>query len=158
MSLRCHRAPVLPLIRHGGRVIDSPGLRFTSFPSQCRLLSLVVSFSYNSNTLPRKPSKILLSYNSERHACYTKRCLALDSNRALNVTKMSMRCRRRLTPSPNVPFLNAPCHSLNNSCLRDRADHNRVSNYHQTTLSLILFTQSAIIRPFMQILKIVSMV
>lgn len=33
MSVRRHRAPVPPLIRHGGRVIDSLGLRFNFLPA-----------------------------------------------------------------------------------------------------------------------------
>ena len=93
-----------------------PSFHFLSAAVPSSLARCVVFF--NSNTLPRKPSKISLSYNNEGHACYTERCLAFDSNHALNVMKMSMRCRRRLTPSPNVSFFSVPCNSSNNSCLR----------------------------------------
>lgn len=43
-----------------------------------------------------------------------------------------MKCHRRLTPSLNVPFLSC---ARNNSYLRDLADRNPISNYHQITLS-----------------------
>lgn len=65
MSVRRHRAPVPPLIRHGGRVIDSPGLRFfTSFPPLCRLLSR--RFFYDTVIrFPASCREVSLSCNSE---------------------------------------------------------------------------------------------
>lgn len=73
----------------------SPSSHFLS------VASLLVTSLHDDNTLLAN----YFAVTAEGHACYTKRRLALDSNRVLNVTEMSMRCRRRLTPSLNVPFL-----------------------------------------------------
>lgn len=69
MSLRRHRAPVPPLIRHGGRVIDSAWPSFHFLSTAPPLL------------LPLFCDTLVARFrcNSEGHACYTERCLTLDS-------------------------------------------------------------------------------
>lgn len=108
MSVRRYGALVTTLIRHGGRVIDSPRPRITSSP-HCPSSQRSSQRRYDDdgdddkgvapipNAVPT--SELSLDTTSLGYACYTERCLALDLNRALNVTEMSMRCRRRLTPS-----------------------------------------------------------
>lgn len=143
MTFRRHHAPVAPLIRHGGRVIDSFRPRLASLSPSCS--------SRRCTTITHFFAAKLLRRNSEETRVLHEKVsdTRLESRIKChgNVNKM---------PSTFDTFTECPlpqrlssslCCLSSNSYFRDRANRNRISNYLSPDY-LFLFTENTVVRLF----------